>query len=336
MYSNEDLNRAVDQGIFSKTSVEEFRGFMANSQNTANVDEENFRLITGFNDIFVVVASILFLASSTWILSRHDKTLAFSAHVLFSWGLAEYFVAKRRMALPGIILLGSFILGFFGLVFSLRDLSTTPPDNDWMLSLAGVVTVVATYFHWRRFKIPITVAAGAGALAIAITASIATGLELEKFQILNVVLCCGLAGFAFAMFWDASDRTRTTRRSDVAFWLHLLSAPLIVHPVFTNLGILSNNPSMGAAITVIFLYLLMTLISIVIDRRAFMVSSLIYVVYAFSNLFENYGAVNTKFAITGVILGGSLLLLAVFWQKSRRLLIQMAPTPIRSYVPQVR
>src|SRR2546430_3225670 len=41
--------------------------------------------------------------------------------------------------------------------------------------------------------------------------------------------------FLFAMWWDGSDRARLTRRSDVAFWLHLLAAPMIVHPVFTLL-----------------------------------------------------------------------------------------------------
>jgi hypothetical protein len=30
------------------------------------------------------------------------------------------------------------------------------------------------------------------------------------------------------MWWDSSDRARLTRRSDVAFWLHLLAAPMIV------------------------------------------------------------------------------------------------------------
>ena len=31
------------------------------------------------------------------------------------------------------------------------------------------------------------------------------------------------------MYYDLSDRTRTTRLADCAFWLHLLAAPLIVH-----------------------------------------------------------------------------------------------------------
>ena len=50
-------------------------------------------------------------------------------------------------------------------------------------------------------------------------------------------LVLGIGVFLFAMWWDSSDPRRETRRSDVAFWLHLLSAPLIVHPIFSLLGL---------------------------------------------------------------------------------------------------
>jgi hypothetical protein len=45
--------------------------------------------------------------------------------------------------------------------------------------------------------------------------------------------CCGLRVFAAAMSFDLSDRDRMTRRSDCAFWLHLLAAPLIVHSLIS-------------------------------------------------------------------------------------------------------
>ena len=46
-----------------------------------------------------------------------------------------------------------------------------------------------------------------------------------------VLIPIGLAIFATAMKFDMSDRNRVTQRTDIAFWLHLLAAPLIVHSV---------------------------------------------------------------------------------------------------------
>lgn len=338
MYSNEDLNLAVDQKIFTQDSVDKFRKFMANSRNTSTVDEENFRLITGFNDIFVVVAAILFLSSTTWILHKLSVTsVAFGVHAILSWGLAEYFVLKRRMALPGIILLASYVIGVFGTCIGLSfNFIDRPFDNEWALVAGGLTTVGFSYLHWLRFRVPITIAAGVGALIVSIVSMFAVGMELDKNQVLNVVFFCGVGTFFFAMLWDGSDRERVTRRSDVAFWLHLVSAPLIVHPVFTNLGILKGSAEMDAALVVVGLYLVMTFISIVIDRRAFMVSSLVYVIYAISGLFNAYGSVKTNFAITGILIGGSLLLLAVFWQRARRQLLRMVPDFVVYRVPAMK
>ena len=47
----------------------------------------------------------------------------------------------------------------------------------------------------------------------------------------------GVGVFLFAMRWDSSDPARQTRRSDVAFWLHLLAATgvlLIVFAIFSG------------------------------------------------------------------------------------------------------
>ena len=58
------------------------------------------------------------------------------------------------------------------------------------------------------------------------TASLIVGLVF--------VLIAGLGVFTLAMWWDRSDRVRQTRRSDVAFWLHLLAAPMIAAPWSTS------------------------------------------------------------------------------------------------------
>ncbi len=118
----------------------------------------------------------------------------------------------------------------------------------------------AAGIYWRRFHVPITVAAGAAAVAglfLAIVIGIVQPGDAKSAEnlILGFVLLLGIGVFLFAMWWDASDRTRTTRRSDVAFWLHLLAAPMIAHPIFTLIG-LNRAPSALARPLVVGLYLL--------------------------------------------------------------------------------
>ncbi len=336
MYSNEDLNLAVEEKIFSQESVNKFRAFVAQSHHTEAVDEENFRLLTGFNDIFVVISSILFLASVAFIGSYlvHPAVGAI-LQLALSWGLSEYFVNKRRMALPGIILLLSFAGSAFASAVAVFHLFF---DNvlkmDYPFVVAGVVACAAAFIHWRRFRVPITIAAGVICAVVAISISLSNAYGISQDLFYTFILLCGFGTFLLAMTWDASDRDRVTRRSDVAFWLHLISAPMVVHPVFSKLGILGGDVSMAAAFIVIVLYFAMTVISIVIDRRAFMVSSLIYVVYAAFNLMKmTYGSNSLNLAVTGLIVGGSLLLLAVYWHRARMQLLKRAPQSIVDRVP---
>ena len=101
---------------------------------------------------------------------------------------------------------------------------------------------------------PITVAAGAAAVAALavglLVAALGERLEQMENVILGFVLLLGIGTFLFAMRWDGSDRARITRRSDVAFWLHLLAAPMIVHPVFTLLGLNDGNATIGEGLIV--------------------------------------------------------------------------------------
>ena len=51
------------------------------------------------------------------------------------------------------------------------------------------------------------------------------------------------------MRYDLSDPARETRRTDAAFWLHLLAAPLLVHTLVRGmLPGLANGPTESVAI----------------------------------------------------------------------------------------
>lgn len=353
MYSDTDLERAVAAGAITPEAAGALRRFLAEQTTTSVVDEEQFRLLTGFNDIFVAIASVLLLVALAWIGQDIGPRLggegpSFTSGVLVaaaSWGLAEFFTRKRRMALPSILLLLAFTGGVFatvgigiGLTLDKETLNheADPRTLALILGAAAAVAAGATWLHWRRFRVPITVAAGAAAsvgLIMALIASAIGDAPALRDAMLTGAFVLGIGVFGFAMWWDASDRERKTRRADVAFWLHLLAAPLIVHPVFQALGVFDNAVSMGSAVIVVLLYVLLALVALAIDRRALMVSSLAYVLYALSALFRELGAVGLNVALTALVIGSALLLLSAFWHTARAMIVERLPEGLRMKLP---
>ena len=186
-------------------------------------------------------------------------------------------------------------------------------------------------------SVTITVAAGAASVAGIVVGLLLAGLgqnaEQAKNVILGLVLFLGVGVFLFAMWWDSSDRARLTRRSDVAFWLHLLAAPMIVHPVFTLLGLNSGHIGVGEGLAVVALYIALGLTALAVDRRALLVSALAYVLYALDELFRQFGAVELNVALTALVIGSALLLLSAFWHQARGAIVRPLPEGLREKLP---
>ncbi|KXI26822.1 hypothetical protein [Paraglaciecola hydrolytica] len=215
MYTDEDLTTAVEEGMFSQTSVQQFRQFMAESKNTQLVDEENFRLISGFNDVFVMIASGLLLVSVAWLGATFEPWFGALALSAVSWGLAEYFVRKRHMALPAIGLLLTFLGGIFAVPILFNDVNQQNV-SEMSLIISGVITAVAARLHWMRFKVPITVAVGTAASVVFVLAMIINFSPMTVTLILPMIFAGGLVTFLIAMIWDGADRSRQTRRTELS------------------------------------------------------------------------------------------------------------------------
>ena len=251
MYSESDLEAAVTAGALTHQQAASFRDYGASNRHMPAVDEEHFRLLTGFNDIFVSIAAVILLVAVGWIGYHVGPRIDGDGPTPFmglfvaavAWGLAEFFTRQRRMALPSILLLLAFVGGIFA--FSVVTMVTgIGPDRfengneslgALVIAAAAAIAAGAAWFHWRRFKVPITVAAGVAALSALVLGLILSAVG-DTPATEKIVLGCPGARRRRVPAGDALGRldpTRETRRSDVAFWLHLLAAPMIVHPVFT-------------------------------------------------------------------------------------------------------
>ena len=67
MYSQQELDDAVVAGVISAEAADALRAHIERQRSTAIPDEEQFRLITGFNDIFVSIAAAILLFAVAWI-----------------------------------------------------------------------------------------------------------------------------------------------------------------------------------------------------------------------------------------------------------------------------
>ena len=142
MYSQQELDDAVAAGAITAEAAAALRGHIESQRELPIADEEQFRLITGFNDIFVAVAATILLFAVGWIgqwLGQNAGLVVDGDGPSFlgplgvagaAWALALFSTAKRRMALPSILLLLAFVGGVFATVgFALVQVLGEPPAD---------------------------------------------------------------------------------------------------------------------------------------------------------------------------------------------------------------
>ena len=96
MYSESDLQAAVDAKILTPEAAAAFRGHIASVRAAPGADEESFRLITGFNDIFVSIAAVILLVAVAWIgESIHSALAGAFVAALLSYAWAQMLSAPK-------------------------------------------------------------------------------------------------------------------------------------------------------------------------------------------------------------------------------------------------
>ena len=334
-----DLEAAVAAGVIDSSVADRLTAFVQTAGGS-QADEENLRLISSFNDIFVTIGLALFLGALAYIVSDLGASGTALAIAGASWALAEMFTRIKRLALPSIVLLVVYSLAAFICIASwlAPDLGIFDAVNrggpTMPLAAAGIATTLLVGVHWLRFRVPITIAAGCAALAITAIA-LAHGYAPELFRAhpILVMVPVGLAVFALAMWYDISDRQRLTRRTDIAFWLHLLAAPMIVHPIVAELTTLGDMTLADAGL-ILALFIILGIVALVADRRALLVSSLIYLGYAAYTLISTTAWGSSTYAFAVLAVGAIVLLLSVAWRPLRKLLLTLMPVTVRAHVPE--
>ena len=381
MISSETLDKAVLSSVITAAQRDRLLAMEARATDPAapaddaGADEENLRLIGGGNDLFVTVGTVLLTAGVYFVLTTllRGQTLWIAALLaVFAWVIAEIVTRQHRMKLSSTVLALVFMASVGTLLTHVVEtrFSIRMPDSIWQLlamrepvSKAGYILlggqVLAALLYFWRFKVPIL--AGVVAIAVTLLAFLQTALFLydgvmggsvtmptleDMPQLLRaslyMPLICGMVVFATAVAFDLYDRERRKVWSDCAFWLHVVSAPMLVHPLFimaTGQDVVFGRIEPGADATVMLALLIagFVYVALAIDRRSLLVPTLAYFgtlgIYYLVNSAANTTGV-PPFALILLVVGALIILFGAGWQRIRRLIVGTTlPTSLLDRLP---
>lgn len=333
MLTHADLDDAVKAGIITEQQSVQLLGLPEKRRQACHLStqgDERFVFMKNFNEFFIALGVVLLGIG----LMAAASTLALGAvfpviFIAVMWGLAEFLTRKLKLTLPSIVL-AIFIVTT--LAFLLKD---SLSDNSSLL-LASISAALSALLFYLRFRLPFALLLLAGGCVATLFALYAAFVgEPSHLLTYALFLIAGLATLAAAQWYDMSDRERITRRSDCGFWLTLIAAPLIVHPVA---GLISSgqDTSIQSNILTIAVVIIFALIALIIDRRAFLVSSLAYLGGAMVYAFTRLGGEQNALWITLLLMGVSVILLGVGWHRARRAVMQFVPSSLAQNLPVVR
>ena len=348
------FSAAAGEGIITKEQADRLRTFADNygapvRPETAfyEDDAEAPRFIRGFHDILVTIGVVLGLVGLGAVVAIFTGGFAaFAMVAVAAVVLSEYLVRGLRLALPAVALSIAFTLsgGAVVAVFLVERVDELA-DASWASVAVFVSAGIAAALYFARYRVPFALALLVGACGAAIISGYLVSIGSVRLglagEILVLVLALGV--FALALGFDFSDPERRTRRSDYAFWLHLIAAPALIGSVmnmlvgYRSVFQLSGSLDTTDAMIVLAVMLAMCVLAILIDRRAFLVAGLGYfgaAIATFTDRVAVEGGLAT--ALTVLIVGAVILVLALGWQNVRRWLIGPLPRDLTSRLPPVR
>jgi len=317
------LEAASNQGIISREQVEAlltyFESEVTGSEHSHSEDQMKF--VRGFGDLFITLGIVFVAVACAQITMVAALNMI---PLLLLVGTTEWLVRGRRLVLPGIALLISSLY-FASQLVELSMANYGLVNLIFLTSLAGL-------FYWR-YKIPFTLLP----IALGCIGIVSVLIEIDLFHAQYVFTLYGLIVFGVAMWFDSRDVERNTRFSDAAFWLHLLAAPLIVHGVMVSL-LISTDALPFKELLIIAFFLIFFLAALYVDRRALLVSSLSYAIYAVIALSKtNAFNIENLTLLIFAGFGAFIIFFGTYWYRIRTTVFsKTAKLGLSGYVPRFK
>ncbi|MHC8441868.1 MAG: hypothetical protein ACYYK0_06760 [Candidatus Eutrophobiaceae bacterium] len=352
MIDRKDLYAAVDRGIFQKGQVDAFfvgRGEHVGSQREdKDKDDEPFRLVSGFNDIFVAQAcGLIFLGVGAGLFSLEDARLWWGlGYMALAWILASEFTQRRRLSVTSIALHFFWMGGCCIFMYEVLDLagwSLRPfSDEENFRGIAGKYALAfssigaAGLLYWRRYQVAIAVATTYLGFCLALWCLMSFLFSLSSLDAFACFwLSAGILAFVIGLHYDFLDRAHATIWTDVAFWMHLLAAFLVINFAMYFIGIdviIDGDLAAMEVFAVFAVFVIACLLGLLANRRSLIVACVFYAIAILNDLVDKqWGAAPPLF--TFMIVGLGLLFLAIYWDSLRRRLMGCLPLVWRQRFP---
>ncbi len=323
MITKSSLEKAAEKNIIQPDQIEPLYQFLHEqpSDTISDSREEPLRFIRSFGDIFITMG-VIFLMISINLTSISGLSYFIPAAMFVL--LAEWLVHRRRLALPGMAILLSILFFVFKAITSENETST--------LFGFAIIAVTSLLFYYR-YKMPFSHLP----LAASLVAMFVIMLDVDAFKNPIVFAVSGIIVFSVAMWFDSRDTERMSHLSDSGFWLHLLASPLLVHGLM--LSMLTSEQAwlsvLNKEVMILCFFAVFFLTALFVDRRAMLISTQLYMIYAVTQILRNNSA-NTEDIVIFVLiaLGMFVIYFGAYWYKTRRFVFSfLAGKAITRYVP---
>lgn len=373
---HEVLDRAVNDGVITPDQKEQLFPYFGRSTGATDgqqtikselsellayepvnpvEDSEMPRFIRGFHDILITIG-VLIGVFGLWGIGTAYAVIPV---ILI---LSELLVRRQRLALPAVVLT---VLLFSATLVILEQHLTVFDANGYAAgdyfeneSLTSFFYVLPIPFvlglYYSRYKVPLALAGAIFAGGTTILLSIQLIMSVASHQphfvekhpqiFIVMVFLTAVAIFLRALRMDFRDPLRLTRRSDVAFWLHLMAAPTLLYSTLSlvfmddvSKVLDSGNMNTSQAIIVLVIVAIFMKIGLLLDRRAFVTAGLLSLGLAIWSIFEKNSFSGTiSFYVIPIIIGILVLSLGMGWPHIRRLMFRFLPEIVTKKLPPLR
>ncbi len=270
--------------------------------------------------------------------------------VVLVWGYAQFLVHGVGLSEESFELAGAGAENMeFGREAVMIVVSQLPASVRAMPIVFGLAFLLPVTAYYMSYRLPF--AGGLMGVGVVLTAVMAF-LVVDPYTVIiwspTINVAAGGALLLAGILFDARDPGRETRLSGTAFWLHFFAAPVLLGAVLNltqtgmtlqesdfanpeNLNLFAaiasdSAESMRLAVTALTVIGLFALVSLLINRRALIVSGLVTAGVSIGVIVNSsdLGA-GAVVAVTLLVLGGVVVLLGAAWNPVRRILL--APIP---------
>lgn len=323
MITKGSLEKAAEKNIIQPEQIEPLYQFLHEQPADVLTDskEEPLRFVRSFGDVFITVG-IVFLMISFY--SLNFSGFYYFIPVAIFIVLAEWLVRVRQLALPGMAILLSILFFVYKAITS---------ENETSILLGFSILAITSLLFYLRYKMPFSHLP----LAASLVAIFIIYMDVDAIANPIIFSISGLIVFSVAMWFDTRDTERVSHLSDSAFWLHLLASPLLVHGLMIT--VLTSEQTwlniFNQEILILCFFVVFFLTALLVDRRAMLVSTQLYIIYAVTQILRN-NIENVEGTIIFVLIGFGMFVIffGAYWYKTRRYIFKfLSGKAITRYIP---